>query len=79
MVGTGNASRRPSTPFDIFNRDLNYALSDFDRPHVFSAQGVWELPFGQGRRFANGVNRLTDVLIGGWTLSGQFVARAAGR
>jgi hypothetical protein len=74
VVGTGNAQSATSTPFDIFNRDLNYALSDFDRTHVLSAQGVWEFPFGQGRRFANGVNRLTDVLIGGWTLSGQFVA-----
>ena len=75
----GNAQSATSTPFDIFNRDLNYALSDFDRTHVFPAQGVWELPFGQGRRFASGVSRLTDILIGGWTLSGQFVARAAGR
>ena len=74
VVGTGNAQSATSTPFDIFNRDLNYTLSDFDRTHVFSAQGVWEFPFGQGRRFANGVNRLTDILIGGWTLSGQFVA-----
>jgi hypothetical protein len=74
VVGTGNAQSATSTPFDIFNRDLNYALSDFDRTHVLAAQGVWELPFGQGRRFGSGVNRLTDSLIGGWTLSGQFVA-----
>jgi hypothetical protein len=74
VVGTGNAQSASSTPFDVANRDLNYALSDFDRTHVFSVQGVWELPFGQGRRFADGVNGVTDVLIGGWTLSGQFVA-----
>ena len=75
-VGGGNAQSASSTPFDINNRDLNYALSDFDRTHVLQAQAVYELPFGQGRRFGANVNKLTDTLIGGWTLSGQFVAQS---
>lgn len=76
VVGTGNAQSATSTPFDIFNRDLNYARSDFDRTHVFQAQWVWELPFGQGRRFGGGASRPADALIGGWTLSGQLVAQS---
>jgi len=76
VVGTGNAQSASSTPFDIFNRDLNYALSDFDRTHVFVAQWVYELPFGQGKRFGSGAGRLTDTLIGGWTLNGQFVTQS---
>ena len=76
VVSTANNQSASSTPFDIFDRDLNYALSDFDRTHVFQAQTVWELPFGQGRRFGGDVSRLTDVLVGGWTLSGQFVAQS---
>jgi hypothetical protein len=76
VVSTANNQSASSTPFDIFNRDLNYALSDFDRPHVFQAQGVWELPFGQGRKYAGNVNRAMDVLIGGWQLSGQMVSQS---
>jgi hypothetical protein len=76
IYGTSNAQSASSTPFDINNRDLNYALSDFDRTHVFQAQMVYELPFGQGRRFLGDVSRLTDILVGGWTLSGQFVAQS---
>jgi hypothetical protein len=38
-----------STPFDINNRRLNYAPSDFDRRHVLQATYVYELPFGRGR------------------------------
>lgn len=76
VVGTANAQSASSTPFDIFTRDLNYARSDFDRTHVLQAQGVWELPFGQGRRLAGNVSRLTDVLVGGWTLAGQMVAQS---
>ena len=76
VVGTGSAQSASSTPFDVFDRSLNYAPSDFDRPHVFQAQGVYELPFGQGKSFGGNVNRLTDVFIGGWTLSGQMVVQS---
>ncbi len=76
VVSTANNQSASSTPFNIFDRSLNYALSDFDRPHVLQAQGVWELPFGQGRRFGSGVSRAVDVVIGGWTLSGQFTAQS---
>ena len=76
VVSTANNQSASSTPFDIFNRDLNFALSDFDRTHVFQAQGVWELPFGQGRRYGANVGRVTDILISGWTLTGQLVAQS---
>ena len=73
VVSTGNAQSATSTPFNIHDRDLNYALSDFDRTHTLQGQWVWELPFGQGRRFGGNVSGLTDALIGGWTLSGQAI------
>jgi len=76
VVSGANNQSASSTPFDIFDRDLNYALSDFDRTHVFQAQGAWELPFGQDRRFGSGVSRATDILIGGWTVSGQMVSQS---
>lgn len=76
VVSGANNQSASSTPFDIYNRDLNYALSDFDRTHVFQGQGVWELPFGQGQRFGGSVGRVTDVLISGWQLSGQFIAQS---
>src|SRR5262249_39176806 len=31
LASTGSGQSAGSTPFDIFNRSLNYALSDFDR------------------------------------------------
>jgi hypothetical protein len=76
VVSTANNQSASSTPFDIFNRDLNFALSDFDRTHVFQAQAVWELPFGRGKAFGGSVNQVTDTLIGGWQLSGQFVGQS---
>jgi Carboxypeptidase regulatory-like domain/TonB-dependent Receptor Plug Domain len=38
--------------------------------HAFRANWVYELPFGQGRRFASGVGPWMNRLIGGWSLDG---------
>ena len=38
--------------------------------HAFSANWVYELPFGQGRRFGSGVGPWMDRLIGGWSFDG---------
>jgi hypothetical protein len=71
VVGTADAQTASSTPFDIFNRGLNFAPSDFDRTHVFQGQWVLELPFGRGRRWDAG--RWADAVIGGWQVAGQVL------
>jgi hypothetical protein len=38
--------------------------------HAFKANWVYELPFGQGRRFASNVGPMLDRLMGGWSLDG---------
>lgn len=71
-VSTGNAQSASSTPFNIFDRSLNFARSDFDRTHVFNANFVVELPFGRGKRFGGGVNRAVDIFVGGWEVAGAL-------
>lgn len=41
-----------------------------DITHALKMTGVYELPFGQGRRFASNVGPLLDRLVGGWQVSG---------
>lgn len=50
----------------------SYAESDFDIRHIINANAVWELPFGRGRTFFGGANKLADFFIGGWQLSGIY-------
>lgn len=69
-VRTGNSQSASSTPFDINDRALNYAPSDFDRRHAFQGDWVWDLPFGKGQRYGSGVNSWIQQLIGGWTSAG---------
>lgn len=59
-----------STPFDLDNRKLNYAPSDFDRTHVFQTIWVYELPFGRGKHWARGANGLLDRIVSGWQIGG---------
>lgn len=47
----------------------NRGRTSFDRRHIEYAAVVWELPFGRGRRFGSGINRATDLLLGGWQLA----------
>jgi len=70
VVGTGNASTAADTPFDINNRRLNYAYSDFDRRHSFQWNVVAELPFGKGKRFLHSPSGLIERLAGGWEVTG---------
>lgn len=72
-VSRANNQSASSTPFDINNRDLNYAYSDFDRRHVLQATYVYELPFGRGKLFGSDVPGALNFLIGGWQLSGTYL------
>jgi hypothetical protein len=70
VVGTGATQTAGSTPFDINNRRLNYAPSDFDRRHAFQTNWVVEMPFGKGKHFLGAANGLLDRVVGGWEVAG---------
>jgi hypothetical protein len=38
-------------------------------PHRLVVNGIWELPFGHGRRFGGGTNQVTNAIIGNWSVS----------
>jgi hypothetical protein len=50
------------------NPGLDYARSNQDQTHRFTANGLYDLPFGKGRGFLSGANGLVDRIVGGWTL-----------
>ena len=50
----------------------SYSNSDFDVRHIINANAVWEMPFGRGRRFFSGANKLANAFVGGWQLGGIF-------
>jgi hypothetical protein len=46
------------------------SISPMDRPHRFVASGIWELPYGRGRRFGGNAPHVVNFLFGGWQLNG---------
>jgi len=54
-------------PFDL---PAQRGLSTFDQKHNFAGNWIYDLPFGDGRRFAN--KGAISHVIGGWQWSGGF-------
>ena len=68
-AGIGASGAGFAGHMDDLNPRLDYAPSDFNVKHRFVTSAVYALPFGRGKRFANGANKLEDLAIGGWQLS----------
>jgi hypothetical protein len=71
-INTGNSQAGSATPFDLRDRSLNYAFSDFDRRHVIQGTYVYELPFGKGKWIKPG-NSVVNYIVEGWQLAGATV------
>jgi hypothetical protein len=61
---------------DATNLRVCRGPSDFDIRHLFTANGIWELPFGRGKRFGGDAPGWLNQIIGGWQISGIFGARS---
>ncbi|HKW57431.1 MAG TPA: TonB-dependent receptor [Candidatus Acidoferrum sp.] len=46
-----------------------YGPDDQSRNHAWISNVVYELPFGQGKKYMSSANKLTDYAIGGWRLT----------
>jgi len=44
-------------------------VSDLDRTHRMTASGIWELPFGKGRKWGTDMNPVVNGILGGWQVS----------
>jgi hypothetical protein len=64
------------SPQDANNLRAEYAQSDYNLPVANVTSLVYELPFGRGRRFGSGINKLSDAVVGGWQLSAVNTAQA---
>ena len=66
-IGTSQALFEPY--LDNNNKDLDKQRADYDQTHVFSFNGIYQLPFGKGKMFLNN-GGFADKIFGGWEISG---------
>ncbi len=61
-----------SQVINAFSPNLWRAVSDFDATNQFNSNWIWDLPFGHGRHWGGGANKVVNSVLGGWTLSGLY-------
>ncbi len=67
-----------SSPFasDWYNRDYDRGYSSYDVRHIFTANVIWELPFGPGMWLGTDSRGLLANLIGGWQVNAILKAHS---
>jgi hypothetical protein len=70
----GSSSGGFAGALDSRNLRLDRGRSDWDRRHVFTSVGSYDLPFGPKRRWGSNWGGITGSVLGGWQLSGTLTA-----
>jgi hypothetical protein len=47
-------------------QNLRYDFDSANQPQELAFSGVWDLPFGKGRKFGSGAKGVEDKLVSGW-------------
>jgi hypothetical protein len=67
----GGASFALSTaPQNPYNWRADWANGTYDFRHIFTASYIYQLPFGNGKRWLTNANPVAKQVLGGWTGSG---------
>ena len=76
LLLTANYSFSKLTEADTFRNEqdtyLEHRVSPFDHTHHFTVGSTYELPFGQGKMFNFGGNRLLNEIFGGFVVNGIY-------
>lgn len=64
----GNAQSTLENFRTFRNKRLDYRRSNDDQTHRFVANGIYDLPFGRGRRYLTGSNSVLNQVIGNWSV-----------
>ncbi len=66
--GLGSLLSAPYFPLPNWQK-LDWALSQINLNNSFTASAIYDLPFGQGKRFGSDWNAATNTLLGNWQLT----------
>ncbi len=57
-------------PQDFRNLDADFGLSSYHQPYNSTTSFVIDLPFGNGRKYMSGANKVVEAILGGWQIAG---------
>ncbi len=73
--GDGYFGVEGGVPEDPYNPKGSRGPASFNIPQIFTANTIYQLPFGTGERFTTG-NRIADYVIGNWQVNGILSVRS---
>jgi hypothetical protein len=53
----------------IYTRAQGFGPNNFNRNHIITAMGLWELPVGRGHAVLGNASKALDYVVGGWQLN----------
>src|SRR5437667_9909026 len=66
----------PPAIISPYIRYRSKGVASFSLLHQFNASYLYQLPFGNGQRFASGATGFMNQLVGGWQWNGIFTAQS---
>jgi len=66
------ATERPNGYYDV----RWHSIAAGDRPQHLGITGIYELPFGRGRRFVNDLPGWADRIVNGWQIQAVYLAQS---
>jgi len=75
VLDSGNSTLGGPT-YNQFNPGQDYGRDSFVSKHRMVAYGVYEMPFGRGRKFGSSMPKAVDAVAGGWQLSTNLYAKS---
>lgn len=70
FYGVSNVGSGQYYQQDAYNPKAEWGPAGTDTRHNLTVTGVYDLPFGHGKRFGANWNHVVDYAVGGWKLSG---------
>jgi Carboxypeptidase regulatory-like domain/TonB dependent receptor len=73
LNGGGQRDCGPDNPLDL---NADRGLSDTDVKHRFTLATVYDLPFGNNRKFLSSIPKALDYVIGGWQINNVVILQS---
>ncbi len=64
--GAGESRGSEGGPINPFDTALERSSSNLDVRHRFSANAIWDIPVGRGRRYGSDLSGGAEAVLGGW-------------
>lgn len=74
--GSINGDQGGSSIRNYYDLKADWSVDGDDIPESLVLNYVYDLPFGRGKQFGSGMNRIVDGVAGGWEVSGITTAQS---